>query len=299
MKNKNILVFGVCLISVLTCCFSIEAFEDQVVAIVNEDVITQEELDNYINFLQMQMSPEDWSKYGMSELKALESLIEDRIISQEAEKRDIEIDERAVEQKINKVRSGFRSEDEFLQALKFQGLSLSDLRKRVYEQLLINRFISYEIRSRIIVSPKEVTEFYQDHKEQFKVPEQVLVESISLEDQLTASEVFKKLKSGEDFAGLRERYSVRESLGLVDKGQLKEDIEEAIFNLSIGEFSEPLHTDEGYYIFLAKSKKEESYKDLIEVQSQISDLISNMKYNMRLKSWIEKFKESSYISIKI
>ena len=42
-KIKNILVFGFCLIFTLTCFFVIEAFEDKVVAIVNDDVITQEE----------------------------------------------------------------------------------------------------------------------------------------------------------------------------------------------------------------------------------------------------------------
>ena len=296
---KNSIILKVCLLLLLSSAFTAEASEDKVVAIVNNDVITQEELDSYESFLQMQMTPEEWSKYGADGSKALESLIEDRILPQAAKKRDIQIEERAVEQKIKRLKSGFGSEDEFIQALRFQGISLSELRKRIQEQLLITRFISYEIRSRVIISPKEVTEYYQGHKEEFKTPEQVLVDSIFLEDKEAAADVYRKLKSGQDFMALQEQYSMKESLGLVGRGQLRETIETVIFDLKIGDFSEPFQTDEGYYIFLVRSKEAQSYKDLIEVQAQISDLISNMKYNMRLKSRIDELKQKAYISIKI
>jgi len=271
------------------------AFEDKVVAIVNKDVITQEELDNYIIFLRMQMSAEQWHQNNITKAKALENLIEDKIIVQEAQRKQIKTDDSAVEQRINKIKASFASIGEFEEALMTEGISLTELKKRIKEQLLINKVLTEEIRSRIIVSPKEVTDYYQQHIEEYKIPQRVLVESIFVEQEDLANRIYNSLKNGEDFSKLQKDYSTKESLGLISKGEMRKDLDEFIFNLQSGEVSSPFKTEEGYFIFLVKDKYPQEYKRLLDVQADITDKIANMKYNLLLKSWLDKLKKDSYI----
>ena len=272
--------------------------EDQVMAIVNNEVITEAEFNMYINLLKLQLGQKGWEENGLSEKKALEGLIEDRLIVQEAKNKKIEIEDRMVESRIERIKKGVGSEEGFSQALSKQGLSLSELEERIREQMLSEKLIDQEVRSRILVSPKEVTQYYKDNIKEFYLPEHLEVDSIFVKDQNQAQEIYNKLKEGVDFLDLQKQYSERANLGLVNRGQLRKEIEEAIFSLGIGSFSKPLSVEDGYYIFLVREKIDASQKELIEVQYYISNMLSEKKFSMKMNEWLVNLKNNSYIVIK-
>ena len=272
--------------------------EDKVVAIINNEAITKAELDSYINLIKLQVGYEGWRQYGMSERKALENLIEDRLVVQEAKRKELEIADRLIESRLEETKSKFGSEFEFSEFLAKQGLSLTELKQRIKEKMLSDKLINIEVRSRIFVSPKEVTEFYQEHINDFYLPERVRLESIFVQDKDLSKQIYERLKEGADFAEFQNKFSEKSSLDLVNRGQLLKEIEDVVFSLDVGEFSKPLEISGGYYIFLAQEKFPPSKKKLIEVQDGIRNILLETRFNTRLKKLIEKLKENSYIVIK-
>jgi peptidyl-prolyl cis-trans isomerase SurA len=285
-------------LALFMCTCNSYAIEDKVVAIVNNEVITKAELDVYINLLKMQIGESGWQQYGMTQRKVLEDLIEKRLIVQEAKNKKIQADERIVESRLAKMEKGFSSSGEFSDFLRQQGLSLSELEGHVKEQILGEKLINSQIRSMIFINPSEVTDYYRNHTSDFCFPERVQVDSIFTEGEDAIKEAYGKLESGADFPQIQKQYSQRSNLGLIDKGQLRPEIEGVIFSLEVGKFSEPFPTREGYYIFLVREKLPPSQKKLTDVQPEIYNMLWEEKFNTKLKQFIQELKEKAYIVIK-
>lgn len=273
--------------------------EDRVIAVVNDEVITKEELNSYIMLLKLQIGLEGWDEFQMTQRKALDSLIEDRLVAQEAKNKKIEIEERLIDSRIEKMKSGFENEEEFFSELFKQGITQSELRKRIKDQMLSDRFITLYVRNRIFVSPKEVTEYYQSHTDEFYLSERILTESIFVSDKELSDDIYTELNNGVDFTQLQEKYSQKNSLGLVKRGELRKELEDIIFNLEQGQYSRPIEIErEGYYIFKIQNRYPRECNKLIEVQDAISKIVAQKKFDMKLKALLDDLRKKSYIDIK-
>ncbi|QAT17137.1 hypothetical protein BU251_05035 [Candidatus Velamenicoccus archaeovorus] len=272
---------------------------DRIVAIVNGDVITQDELDMFTKMSLLDGEAEPAMKDETQRFRYfLDRLIEDRLILQEAKKMQLKADEKIIEDRIKDIRFRAGSEMAFQQALASQGISLTELREKLKNQLLIYMAVQKEIKNKTQVSPREVTEYYEQHKDRFMVPESVVVQSIFVEDKDVLKEVMQKLTAGEDFSALSKTYSKRSDLGTVSRGQLKKELEDFLFACEIGKPSKPFAFDNGYYIFLVKEKMPPVEKSLDEVKGKIESILTNEKSEKLLKAWIEDLKDKAYISIR-
>ncbi len=138
---------------------------------------------------------------------------------------------------------------------------------------------------------------YQDSYTQYKLS------SILVSDKTVAQEVVKKARAGEDFQSLFQQYEVSAEEKKVG-GQMetyKENLESVFgveFDLGVGEISEPLYTEEGYFILkvdeknvLDNSKLEELAK--ADYTNGMKQQIFNKEYNIWLaEAKIEKNEEA-------
>jgi parvulin-like peptidyl-prolyl isomerase len=272
---------------------------DRIIAIVNGDAITQEELDMFtrISLLDGEADPDLKEPEAMYRY-FLDRMIEDRLILQEARKLQFKADEKIIEDKVRDIRFRAGSDLAFQQALSNQGVSLSELKDKLTNQFLIYLVVQREVKGKTQVSPKEVTDYYEAHKDLFMVPESAIVESIFIEDPAALKEVEKRLAKGESFAALAQEYSKRKDLGKVARGNLKKDLEDFIFSLDPGRPSRPFAIDNGFYIFLVKEKLPPTETDLGEIKEKIIAILESEKSDLILKSWLEELKDKAYISIR-
>jgi len=301
MKRYLSLLNAVLFVALLMATKVSEAAVDRVVAIVNSEVITSAELVSYMNVLKMQMGQERWDYFGMDSGKALEALIEDRLILQEAKRQGVKVEDRTINSHLDRIKSGFPDEDAFYDALSQQGLTLPELKERVREQMLRDAYVAQEIRSRIFIGPKEVTDYYEAHIDNYCLPERVEIDSIFVKDQAAANDVYAKLKDGQAFADLKERHSEKKTLsGTVKKGELRSEIDSVLFSLEEGNFSVPVKIDErGFFIFLVtKVCPLEEKKSLIEVQNQIRNELIEIKFQEKLNTLLKELKDKAHIVIK-
>ncbi len=272
---------------------------DKIVAIVNGDIITEGELNLFMKMTDLEHE-EGLSVNDPQELKRqlLERLIEDRLILQEAKRLQVKVDESMVEDRIRDIKLRAGNEVLFEKALRSQGISLNELREKLRNQLLIYSVIQREVRSKVHVSPKEVTDYFEAHEGQFVTPEAVVVDSIFVPDKQTLEEVKLALSQGKDFTEVAKTYSKKSNLGEVTRGQFKKELEDFVFSLEVGQGSRPIEAEDGFYLFLVKEKHKPSKKTIQEVKVKIAIDLENAKLEKGLLEWLEELKEKAYISVR-
>jgi len=287
-----------------------KAEEDKLVAIVNNEVITEHDKKEYLNILFLQLSDQIDGEQLKSEMKKAEDeavtrLIEDKLIVQEAKNKGLNIDDREIEQRYKAIKNNFQSETEFDLYLKMHNLTPADIKNKIKDQLLMRTIIETEVKDKVFVHPQEVTEYYNTHKVELKEPERIELDSILVKNagnewdtEAKMQEILKKLRAGQDFSKLRQEYSDSQPIGTVKKGTLNEEIEKVVFNLKPQEVSKPVKTNNGIYLFKLINKIPESEQGLEETREQIYQMLFEKKFTEKLASWLDGLKEKAYILVK-
>jgi parvulin-like peptidyl-prolyl isomerase len=309
--RKLIFLFLFLIISVYSCLpagkvpFAIhECYaQDKIVAVVNNDIITQKDLADFINFMRIQLS----QQYKGEELALkledakkglLDKLIEDRLILQEAKKENIRSDENRVKARMNEIRRHYGFTVEFQRDLAKQGLVPADIENKIREQMLMFNVVEAKVKNKIIVRPDEVTQFYNSKGNEIKTPEIYQVTFVSLENEDLAQGFSYNWKAGQKLADLLIRYPATVNRLEAARGErLRQDIEEQIFKLGIDEISAPINIDGQFYIFKLDNIVAPRRPALFEVQDKIKEIIFQGKMQQELNKWLDELKNKSYIKI--
>lgn len=276
--------------------------QEKIIAIVNNEIITQKDFDDFVSFTRLQLSGEYKGRqleYKIQSLKndLLNRLIEDRIILQEAKKNNIRVDESRIKAKIDEIRKRYGSDAEFQSVLKSQGIVQADLELRAREQMLMYNIIDEKIRKKIVISPAEVTGFYQKNTNLFRVPPVWDFDAVTLDDESKVVEISDSIEKGQKLEELAAKYSFTINKLHVKEGQLKKEIEEVLAKLQPRSVSKPIKIEEGYYIFRLNNVTEGRQKSLAESQDSINNIIFNKKMEEELAKWMEQLKKSSYVKV--
>lgn len=289
---------------------------DKTVAIVNDEVITQSEIDSvltslYIEYRGIYNDEELAEKMEEARKDILKQLIEDKLVLQKAKIENIEASDKEVQERMRKVIAKFPSEKEFLDTLEKEDITKKKLEARYRDQIMMRKLFERDVISMITVSPTEIIEYYQSHLDDFKEPEGVKIKGLLIkiekgkEEALSLAEsLMNELKSGKDFDKLLEEYANDPDITFIEpdnfikRSELKDDIEEVVFNMEVGEVSkEPLLINPGYCIFKVVDKNMGRIREFSEAEATIRDIIFKSKVQESLRNWIDNIKEESYISL--
>jgi len=300
-----------------------EELLDRVVAVVNDEVITQAELDTFLRPVFEQYSKE----YSGEELtkamyevrqKILSQMIEDKLVYQEAVAQGIEIKDEEVEKEFQEFKARMEKPEELDAMLEREGLTMKSLRERLKKQAMVRQLQDREIRSKVVVSPTEVEAFYKSNPEKFKTKERVRVRSLTVKksDESRAKGITdekakqriellqQKVKLYRDFDQIVRDFSEDslakdEGLGdWVERGAMIESVDAVIFSTPVGKLTGVVETPIGYHIFRIEAKEPETTRTFEEVKDQISGYLFQQESNARFKDWMEEVKKAAYISIK-
>jgi peptidyl-prolyl cis-trans isomerase D len=158
-----------------------------------------------------------------------------------------------------------------------------------------------KIMAETSVSPQDLEAYYDQHREDYRVPEQVSVSHILIKTPLPgpdgkvdpkgveearkkAEDVLKQLKAGGNFAELAKKYSEDPgsgknggSLGFIGRGRTVPEFEKAAFSLPKGSTSELVQSSYGFHIIRVDDKQAAHVKTLDEVKDQIEGTIREQK----------------------
>lgn len=276
---------------------------DKVIAIVNNEVITQKDLNDFLNFMRMQYSDKLKGKaleekVGAMKQDLLQRLIEDKIMLEAARNEKMIIDADRLKAKINEIKKRYRLESEFERDLAKQGLVQADLEKKIREQMLIYNIVEQKVRSKIVVWPDEITSFYNQNKRQFLKPEERVLTVIILPDEAMSNTVTYQLRVGAKLEELAERFPfTTDKLSVAQGQELRSEIENTVFKLGRGEVSNPIPIDRQYYIFRLDEIIGSQQLNLDQAQDKIQSYLFENKLQEALAKWLDELKKQSYIKI--
>jgi peptidyl-prolyl cis-trans isomerase D len=163
--------------------------------------------------------------------------------------------------------------------------------KRKIRYILVD---SAALRAKIVPTPAEIEQHYQQNIEQHSTPEQVHALHILLKtegkDEATvrkqAEDVLKQAKAGADFGELAKKYSEDEGskdkggdLNFFGHGQMVPEFDTAAFALAPGQISDLVKSQFGFHIIKVLEKKAATTQPLALVKDQISEQLKFERAN--------------------
>ena len=185
MKKYILLLFIILFCSIPLARAAEEELLDRVVAVVNEEVITQAEVDTFLRPIYEQYSKEYSGESLVKALnevrqKILSQMIEDKLVYQEAVAQGIELKDEDMEKEFEDFKAKLEKPEELDEMLEREGLTMKSLRERLRKQAMVRQLQDREIRSKVIISPVQVEDFYKNNPDKFRVKERVRVRSLTV-----------------------------------------------------------------------------------------------------------------------
>ncbi|MBU0709867.1 MAG: SurA N-terminal domain-containing protein [Candidatus Omnitrophica bacterium] len=283
----------------MPCCLFAES---KIIAIVNSEAITQKDLNDFINFMRLQLSPEFEGSALEERVQSmkkdlLNKLIEDKLVLQEAKKNELSVDESRIRARINDIRSRYATDNGFQADLLIRGLTQADLETKIREQLLMHGIIEHAVRRNIMITPKEITAFYNQNIGKFNAEEIRKVDVVIVGSGALANKITLDLNSPKPLEDIVGEHSLSiDSLEVIER-ELSEEISREVFNLKTGERSKLIHHEGKYYIFRLNQIIPSRKLNLAEVQDQIKLYLFETKMQESMLKWLDELKEKSYIKI--
>ncbi|MEJ5228059.1 peptidylprolyl isomerase [Thermodesulfovibrio sp.] len=289
-------------------------FVDRVLAVVNREVVTWSELYKYMEFISRDdiknLSPDEKFKYfKQREEEFLERLIDTKLQIEEAERYGIFVSDSEIEAAINDIKKKYGLNDkEFEESLKKEGMTLSDYKKMMKEQIIIGRAVNSLVRSKIIITDSETNSYISSHpelscEEEGYYVSQIFIKMRDNQEQVKEkiSEAIKRLIQGESFSKvasqLSEDASARTggSIGLLKRSEISPELSNVFSKMNVGGISEPLVTANGVYIFkldgLCFKKNSETLKNYVRT------IIEDEKFKKEYRLWIRSLRQRAYIEV--
>ncbi len=311
MRNLKQLVFSIFLLVAFAAPVQARPVNDSIVAIVNNDVITLKDLKDYIGGIYRQLKVEHKSAEEIQEImssyeeKGINQLIEDRLILAAADEKGLEIRPEVLDKRLKEIKLRYSSEDEYIAALSAQGMTISDLKKKMINQMKARYIVDLEVKDKIFVNPQEVTKYYNEHVNDFTRKTRYSLQSIYVsfdkgkqEARDRASEARAKLAAGEDFEKIEKEYSQLPSVGTIEQGQMVPAIEKVVFDLKVGDVSDLVEVDGGIYVFKVVGILPGRVETLIESKDKIYAKLYDELFQKKFQEWIIKLRKKNYVEIR-
>ncbi len=241
--------------------------------------------------------------------RTADSLVEDRLVKQEAKERGIDVKSAEVEQKYNEQldsileRQGWTME-QLKRALSAQETSYEEFKTSMKENIRrqLNR---QELRNQIVgtIDPtdQQLSAYYQKNIDTYvQSPSKVKAAHLTFEKESRAKEILEKVKTDPDyFQEYAEERDLDPSLGWFEKGEKSQPVEELAFSLEVGEVGGPIETGAGWEILKVLDKQERKVPPLEEIKEQVrKDYVSD-KEQEKYDNWYQGVKEEASIEIKL
>ncbi|MFC2149260.1 peptidylprolyl isomerase [Candidatus Auribacterota bacterium] len=292
---------------------------DQIVAIVNDDIVTFNELKKVLSPIYMQYektyeSDELVEKMIRARKEVLKQLISNKLLVQAARKKGIIVNSGEIKGRIASIKERFPSEEAFETALQMDRMNVDTLEESIEEQLLVRNLIQSELAHKAIISPQDVDRYYKEHVGQFREGEMINTCNILIKHKKSAEDgsdkawelinnIKKELGTGNDFEVLAKRYSEGPNaekggdMGFFAGGSMMKQIEDVAFSMKVGETSEIVKTGLGYHILYLKARRSPRQVPFREVSKDIERMLFQQKIEDLKAEYVEKLKTKAYIKI--
>ena len=238
--------------------------------------------------------------------KTLQGLIDAFILEDKAAEVGIAIPEDYMRSVVEDMKKqyNFATDADFEKALKGSvGIGLPDWIKQQKQQITQQEVLRKDVYSKIAIEDQELRAWYEDHKDEYRMPtrfrirELVLAKGATAEEQGTAKAKLETiqaaLKAGKTFEEMVKEHSVSPSkatggdLGWIGKGLMRAAIEQAALSMKPDQVSSPIETDKDIYLIQLIAAENDMVRPFADVKPEILKKLQEPKAQNAIQNYLQ------------
>ncbi len=252
------------------------ALLDRVVAVVNNEVVTQLDLDEQVKVALQQLRRQGTPlpAKDVLERQLLERLVTARVLVQTARETGLRVDDNQLQRSLERIAQENKLTPEaFRKALESDGVNFDRFRNEMRNEILIARLKEREVDSKILITDAEIDNYLKNQQnlggkdDEYSlahilvlVPEQASPEQIQAK-RAAAEKALVQLRGGADFrqvsAGVSDAQNALEGgpLGWRQTSRLPQIFVESVKAMKVGDLSPVLRSANGFHILKLLDKR--------------------------------------------
>ena len=245
--------------------------QQRIVAVVNDDVISAQDLNDRLQLVTLSSGIPD-SEEARARLapQVLRSLIEETLQLQEAERLDITVEDAEIQRTLANIAERNQMTVEAMQRLFAQkGINLATLLDQVRAQIAWVKVVNRQIVPRVTVTVDQLDMAVEEARRNEGEPEYLLSEIVLPVDSPAQAQVVAQdatrlvqtLREGASFESLARQVSAAASaenagdVGWIRGSAIPPELRDTLESMREGEISDPISSPVGYYIFLLRDRR--------------------------------------------
>lgn len=278
--NLNLLFALTVLAFIVSFTPSVQAADvqklDRIVAVVNQTVITEQELENRILTVTAQLAKKgaELPPDAVLRKQILERLISDALQLEFAAQTGIKVDDNQLDRTVERIAEQNQlSLTDFADALAKDGISMRKFRSDIKSEITIARLRDREVDSRINVSESEIDNYLttqasrNENNDEYEIshilirtPEEGDTEEIQ-KAKLKAEQAIAALHAGDSFAKVSASFSDAPNaleggnLGWKNSSQMPALFLDALKTMQVGGVSPILRSPNGFHVLMLNNKR--------------------------------------------
>jgi peptidyl-prolyl cis-trans isomerase SurA len=295
---------------------------DRIVAVVNDDIITQQDVETtmrpYLEKTKEEGFSPEMQRQATARLRkdVLDTLIENKLTDQEVKRYKISVSEEEIDQQIAHIKRANSITDENIRAmLSSRGMSMADYRNDIKGMLQRTKLVNREVTSRVVITKDEIKAYYEKNLAKYggsrkyhlwnlfaKLPRSAsAVERQEAQARLQAA--LAEIKRGRSFEDLARSNGAGtgglqgSDLGLFRAEELTPELREVVKNMPAGAVSPIVESEFGYQVVFVQQIEDAPGRPLSEVEPEIQETLYREVVDGKIKTWITELRRRSLIKI--
>ena len=309
-----------CLVFVLFCFASIavhervSAAEQGIVAVVNEDVISNKDLTDRVRLVMASSGlPNRPDIRQRVSAQVLNALIDEQIMLQEAESMNIEITQEEVDGGFATLaQQNNMGADQFKTMIRRGGLEVSTLYRQIRAQLSWAKVVQRRLRSRVVITERDIDSKLERMRSNIGKSEYLAAEiflpvsdkSGEAKSRELAQRIVSEIRErNASFFKLAQQFSASAGsaqggdLGWLQEGQMDPHIQQALNKINKNQVTDPVRTQSGYHILLLRDERTLKEENLPS-RDQISYQLGIERLERLQVSHLRDIRAASFIDVR-
>ena len=284
------------------------ALENKIIVKVNNEIITSIDIENEANYLKtLNSQVKNLDKKRLTNI-AKNSLIREKvkIIAILDVIEEINVDDKYIDGivKSSYEKNGFDTLDQYKNYLKNNGLKIEYIKNKISIEAIWNEIIYKKFNSKIVIDKKKIINEIKNNPDIKMLLSEIL---FRIENKNKLEKKYNEIKNdiqNEGFENAALIHSTSDSassggkIGWIDKNSLNKIVNNALSNLKIGEYSEPILTAGGFLILKINDIKKNVF-DKKNIEKKVNTLIqvkTNQQLNQLSNIYLNKVKKDLTIN---
>lgn len=292
---------------------------DRIVAIANDSVITDNELNAQVGLIADTLKKRNMPLPPESVLRkqVLEHMIDSDLEMQLAQKAGVQVDSHDVDEAIENIaKEHHMTMAQMHKTVESQGMLWKAYRHNIKKELTINR-LQQKAVGQITVTDQQVESYLASnsqaqsaqmnmsyHLEDILIP--LSANPSSKEVQIAeqrANKVLKKLKNGANFNELAVAESGGQDalqggdLGFRRLPELPEAFAQRVVTMKEGDLSGPIRTANGWHVIKLVAVQGANGQGAGPTKEQVRNFLYQRKYNEAVEDWLMQLRSTAYIKV--